>query len=383
MLADGTSRGAWLIVSSALLLAAIGVTGIARGDHLSQAGVFQHKQLVWIALSLPGLYLATRFPYGWLKRWAIPLFVSSLVALVVVFAFPPRWGARRWIPLGFAYWQPSETAKLTYVLSMSWYLSYRENYKRLGGLVVPLLLTLLPMGLILKEPDLGTALLFLPTLFAMLYAAGARPAHLGYVVLMGLVLSPVLWHGMSAEQQSRITAVFQQSDGGAAPHGDGFHLHQSKQVLALGGMWGSEVSGTRVDDPLAYYLPACRTDFVLCMVGERWGFFGVWSVLLLYAVLFGAGLRQAATTRDPFGRLLVVGVVTQLAAQTIINIGMTVGLLPITGITLPLVSYGGSSLIVTFVALGLVLNVGLRPGYDISRGQPLSRDIPLPARRAA
>jgi cell division protein FtsW (lipid II flippase) len=223
-----------------------------------------------------------------------------------------------------------------------------------------------PVALILKEPDLGTSLLFLPVLFAMLFAAGARLRHLTLIACLGVAVLPAFWLAMSAEQQSRITAVFLQRDGGPTPTGDGYHLHQSKQVMALGGTLGSQWNGMMVDDPLAYHLPACRTDFVLCMVGERWGLLGTLAVLTLYAVLFGRGFLVAARTREPFGRLLAVGIVSLLATQTVINAGMTVGLLPITGITLPLLSYGGSSLLFTSLALGLLVNVALRPGYEIT-----------------
>jgi cell division protein FtsW (lipid II flippase) len=228
---------------------------------------------------------------------------------------------------------------------------------------VPFGITLLPLGLILKEPDLGTSLLFLPVLFAMLVAAGARLWHLGLVAALGVAILPVFWQAISAEQRSRITAVFQQRDGQAPTVGkaDGFHLHQSKQVLALGGVWGSQVEGTRVDDPAAYYLPACRTDFVICMVGERLGLPGTLGVLTLYSLLFLRGLWIAAGARNGFARLLAVGVVALLAAQTIINTGLTVGLLPVTGITLPLMSYGGSSLLFTGFALGLLVNVSRQP----------------------
>jgi rod shape determining protein RodA len=129
---------------------------------------------------------------------------------------------------------------------------------------------------------------------------------------------------------------------------------------------GSQFNGATIDDPQAYHLPASRTDFVYCLVGERFGLIGSCTTLLLYLALFAAGLRIAAGSREPFGRLLAVGVITLIATQTIINTGMTVGLMPVTGITLPLISHGGSSLITTAVALGLLLNVGLRPGYEVA-----------------
>lgn len=364
---DAASRFPWALVIAAAGLVALGLVGIERGDTLSQAGVFHDKQMVWVGLACPVVIVAAWWPYRGLRHWGYVVLGLSLVALVAVFLFPARWGSRRWIPLGPAYFQPSEMAKLGVILALARYLMYRENYRSWAGLIVPFLIALVPMALILKEPDLGTALLFVPVLFAMLFAAGARPVHLLAVVLMGVTASPVLWLGMSSEQQSRITAVFQQRDGGPTPRGDGFHLHQSKQVLALGGPWGSTLVGQTTDDRGAYYLPACRTDFVLCMIGERLGVAGTLGVLALATLLFGCGLVIAARTREPFGRLVATGIVALLAAQTIINAGMTVGLMPITGITLPLVSYGGSSLLFTAMAIGLLVNISLRPGYELGR----------------
>jgi cell division protein FtsW (lipid II flippase) len=357
----------WSLASCALALMVIGLTGIERGDELAHAGAFFHKQMIWIMLAVPALFLATFVPYRSLRHSSYLWLAVSLGLLGIVYVFPAKWGSRRWVPLGPMNFQPSELAKLACILALGRYLMYRENYRRLSGLFVPFLLALIPMGLILKEPDLGTSLLFLPVLAAMLLAAGAKLTHLAFVGLLGAIVSPLFWLGMSAEQKSRVTAVFLQRDGGPAPPGDGYHLHQSKQVIALGGAVGSQFAGTQVDDPLAYHLPACRTDFVFCMVGERWGLSGTLTVLALYLVLFGRGLLAAAATREPFGRLVGVGIVTLLATQTIINVGMTVGLVPITGITLPLLSYGGSSLLFTCLALGLLMNIAMRPGYEIGR----------------
>ncbi|MBS0261322.1 MAG: rod shape-determining protein RodA [Planctomycetes bacterium] len=362
-------RCPWTVAGCTLALMLVGLTGIHRGDELAHAGEFFSKQVVWIILGVPALILAMVVPYRSLRHSSYLWLALSVFLLVIVYFFPAKWGSRRWVPLGIMNFQPSELAKLACILALARYLMYRENYRHLTGLVVPFLIALVPMGLILKEPDLGTSLLFLPVLFAMLFAAGARLTHLAMIGVLGLLVSPVFWMGMSAEQKSRVTAVFLQRDGGPAPPGDGYHLHQSKQVLALGGTVGSEFAGTTVEDPLAYHLPACRTDFVFCMVGERWGLAGTLTVLVLYLVLYGRGLWIAAATREPFGRLVGVGIVALLATQTVINIGMTVGLIPITGITLPLLSYGGSSLLFTCLALGLLMNIAIRPGYEI-RGEP-------------
>jgi rod shape-determining protein RodA len=363
---ESLRRIPWTIVLCALGLMFIGLSGITRGDELMGRSDLFSRQLVWIVLSLPVMIAVTLVPYRSIRWISYPLFVFSLGLLVLVYFLPLKSGVHRWIPLGFMDFQPSELAKLTFMLALAHYLVYRKNYRRLTGLLVPFLLTLIPVGLILREPDLGTSLVFLPVLFAMLFAAGARTRHLAVICLLGVVTLPVLWLGMSSEQKSRVVSLIVQTDGGPVPKGDGYHLHQSKQVLALGGVWGSDWVGTAFDDPMLYHLPASRTDFIFCLVGERWGLVGTCLTLLLYAILFARGLMIAAATKEPFGRLLAVGIVALLATQTVINTGMTVGLMPITGMTLPLLSYGGSSLLMTCLALGLLINVGMRPGYEMT-----------------
>lgn len=360
----------WLIALCIAALIGLGLTGIARGDELAGSSQFYAKQLIWVGLAGCVLLVVNLFNYRTLARFSLPLFGTAVVLLCVVFLFRPINGARRWIPLGFMSFQPSEVTKLAYIIALASYLRFRENYRRMSGLAAPFAMTLLPMALIYKEPNLGTCLLFLPVLFAMLFTAGARPRHLVAVILLGSCLTPVLWLGMSREQRSRVSAMVLQRDGaGHDVHDDGDHLHRAKRVIALGQTWGSEIGEPLVDDPAAYYVPEARTDFVFCMIAERWGFVGCCVTLCLYAALYGQGLLIAAATRDPFGRLLAVGIVTLFATQTIINTAMTVGLMPITGITLPLLSYGGSSLATTCLALGLLMNIGLHQGYEM-RGQP-------------
>ncbi len=356
----------WTVVICSLILIVAGLIGIARGDELSRRDDHFSRQLVWTLLATAVMIVATWVPYRRLKVLSYPLFGGSLVLLVIVYFIPDRNGAHRWIPLGPLNLQPSELAKLGYISALAHYLMYRRNYRRLTGLLPPFLLTMIPVGLILREPDLGTSLLFLPVLFAMLFAAGARPRHLTLIVLLGVATSPLLWMGMSAEQKSRVVTLFVQRDGGATPQGNGYHLHQSKRVLALGGTWGSKLTAISLEDRLAYHLPAAQTDFVFCLIGERWGLFGCVMILCVYTVLFARGLWIAGATREPFGRLLAVGIVALLASQMTINTGMTVGLMPITGMTLPLISYGGSSLVATCLALGLLMNIGMRPGYEIT-----------------
>jgi cell division protein FtsW (lipid II flippase) len=359
----------WLLPALALALIAIGLSAMVRGDELAGAGTFALRQGVWSVIALVAMLAATVVSYRRLRAWSYPLYAVCIVLLVAVYFFPAKNYSHRWIPLGVADFQPSELAKLAYILTLAKYLMHGQNYRRLTGLLLPFVITTIPVVMILREPDLGTSLLFFPVLYAMLFAAGARLRHLIPVGLLGMAMLPVLWSVMSAEQRSRVTAVFTQQDGGAVPTGDGYHLHQSKQMLALGGTWGSELAGMPVSDIAAYRLPASRTDFIYCLVGERWGTWGGILVLLLQAALLGVCLMVAGSTQEPFGRLTCVGIAALIATQIVINTGMTVGLMPITGLTLPLLSYGGSSLLTTCVSLGLVMNVGLRPDFEV-RGEP-------------
>jgi rod shape determining protein RodA len=359
----------WLVPTFAAALIAVGLSAMSRGDELAGAGAFALRQGVWSALAMTAMLAGTVVSYRRLRNWSYPLYAVCLVLLAAVYFFPAKNYSHRWIPLGVADFQPSELAKLAYILTLAKYLMHGRNYRRLTGLLVPFVLTAIPVVMILREPDLGTSLLFFPVLYAMLFAAGARLRHLVPVALLGVAMLPVLWSIMSAEQRSRVTAVFTQQDGGDAPTGDGYHLHQSKQMLALGGPWGSELAGMPVSDITAYRLPASRTDFIYCLVGERWGTWGGIGVLLLQSGLLGVCLIIAGSTQEPFGRLICVGVAALNATQIIINTGMTIGLMPITGLTLPLLSYGGSSLLTTCVALGLVMNVGLRHDFEV-RGEP-------------
>lgn len=359
----------FLLATLTALLAIAGLFGIARGDELVGSGDYAPRQALWLIISGLAAGLAYAVPYRRLKEIGYPFYVAVVLALVAVFFFPPRNGSRRWIPAGPILVQPSELAKLAYILALSHYLMYSENHRRLGGLVVPFVMTCIPVLLILREPDLGTALLFFPVLFSMLYAAGARHRHFLLTACAGVAFLPVLWTVMNAEQKSRVIAVFTQSDQGTIDMGDGYHLHQSKQMLALGRTWGSDVQGEAVDDPQAYRLPAARTDFIYCLIGEKWGVLGTVGILCGFGLFIGTGLQVAARTRDPFGRLVATGIVTILGTQVVINTAMTVGLAPITGLTLPLMSYGGSSLVATMFGIGILLNIARSPGYDVG-GQP-------------
>ena len=348
------------------LILAMGWVGIARCDELAGGGPYLRLQMVWSVLALAAMLAVTLPSYRLLCRFSYGIFAIALALLVLVYLFPAVNGARRWIRVGPFGLQPSEFAKIAYVMALARYLMYRDNYRRLTGLWLPLALTFLPVGLILREPDLGTSLVFLPVFFVMLFAAGARRWHLAILVLAGVLCLPVVWAGMSLDQQSRVTALFEQSGPGEPITPRNYQLRQAKQVMALGGWRGSLIAGQAVEDSAAYRLPEARSDFIFCILAERLGLVGIALLLVLYGLLVWRGLAIAVATREPFGRLTAVGLTFLIAVQVLINTGMNVGLLPITGISLPLVSYGGSGLLSEGILLGLLMNIGLRPGFDVT-----------------
>lgn len=356
-------RVSWTTVLSALLLAALGVMAVSSASS-DRGG----RQLtVWLPLGLAVMCAAMAVSYQKIGRQANVLFVLGVLVLVAMLTIiPPHraTGTRRWIVLGTSPTapriQPSELMKLAYILALAKYLMFRKNYRRLRGLFAPFLLTLLPVVLILKQPDLGTALLFFPVFFAMLFAAGARKKHLLMIVLMMVACLPPLWmFGLQDYQKTRIEVLFQQHRTDTAwVRNEGLQLTQSKITLGSGRLLGRGWrNGPQTQN---HMLPEDHTDFILAVIGEEWGFLGCLAVLAAFLLMCFLGLNVALSTNEPFGRLIAVGIVALLAAQMLINVGMTIGLMPITGMTLPFVSYGGSSLVANFIALGLLLNVGKR-----------------------
>ncbi|HET6882785.1 MAG TPA: FtsW/RodA/SpoVE family cell cycle protein [Pirellulales bacterium] len=360
----------WSIVAASCALVLLGLLGIARSEELAGADARHCRlQLAWSIVAASAAMLVIGPDYRRWVRCSYGLFAAVLALLVAVYFLPTVHGTHRWIRLGTISVQPSEFAKVAYVLALARWLMYREAGEGFRGLLVPLGLTLLPLVLVLREPDLGTAMVFLPVLFVMLFAAGVRVNQLAALSLCGALCLPVLWTQMSREQRSRVTALFAQNLPRESPTDDGYHLHQAKQLLALGGIWGSLWAGEASDDPAAYRLPEDHTDFIFIVLCERLGWSGAAAVLGLMVVICWRGLVVAERTREPFGRLAAVGVVALFAVQALINTAMTVGILPVTGLSLPLVSYGGSGLVAHAVALGILCNVALHPGYEVA-GEP-------------
>ena len=355
----------WSLLIAAAILLLFGWLGICRYESLHRTSFFFLKrQLAWSALAI-GVALILGFgPWNRssnrLRAWAYPIYGLSLVLLVAVFFFPSVNGAHRWIRVGPIGFQPSELAKPVVVLALARYLTQVET-RRWRDLLGTLALIGPPMLLVIAEPDLGTALVFAPVLLAMLFFGGVKKRQLVTLVLIAFTTAPVLWTGMSREQRSRVTALFEEISPDRRPSDDAYHLYQARRTFAFGGVWGSWLGGNAVDDLDAFPLPEGQGDFILCSVAERFGLMGIGIVFAAYAVFVHAGLRIAAASEDPFARLSAAGLVTIVAVQVVVNAGMLAGLLPVTGLPLPLMSYGGSSLIVQGLSIGLLVRFARRP----------------------
>ena len=391
-----TKVGTAIILSAALLLV-LGLASIYVTDTHYASGhdgpANAARQLLYVLAAILSAALVIRLGYYNLLRHAYVIFLVATLALVPLFVArltdstcggltPPRNGAYRWIQLPGFQVQPSEFVKIAFIMALAWYLRYRKNYRRLTGLMVPFLISSIPLTLILLEPDLGTVVLMAPVLFLMLFMAGARWRHLTLIALMGVAALPFAWGQIKGYQRARVTAVMLQSeqlrrDVIADPEqfkwlatrrqalewaaSSGYQLVHSKNAIGSGGVlgqgWGRGVYVTST------LLPDRHNDFIFALIAHQWGFAGALLAILCYAVIVVAGARIASATTEPAGRLLAIGLVSLLALQAMVNIGMSLGLMPITGMTLPFVSHGGSSLLSGAVALALLVSVSQHRPY--------------------
>jgi rod shape determining protein RodA len=357
------------IVACVLLLAGAGLLSLwtqapvtdLGGSSVTKSIFLKQATFLGVGLAVMGLVAVPH--YQQYRRGSWFLWIACIIALAFLLA-KGRYinGARHWFSLGPFTVQPAEFCKIAYVLTLSRVLMHSRNIQAWRGLALPLLLTAVPMALIVVQPDLGTTLLFIPALFAMLFTAGARKVHLAAMVLVMVAVAVPGWKwGMKDYQKNRILSfMFPEK---VAPEIN-YQREQSVKACSAGRLWGRGLGEGGQSVP--FYVPERHTDFVYSIIAEEMGFFGSTFVLLLLGVYFSKSLWIAYQSREPFGRLMVVGLTVLFATQTFINIGMTIGVAPITGVTLPFVSYGGSSMLTCAISAGLILNVSARwqPGFS-------------------
>jgi rod shape determining protein RodA len=354
----------WPLVGLLLAIGAVGYAMLysaAGGDH----GPWAWRHGVRLTLAFPVmLALATIEPRWWF-RLAYPCYAVVLAMLVAVDVLGEiNKGAQRWLDLGFMQLQPSELMKVALVLALARYFhaAYLDDLRRLWTLVPAVLLILAPCGLVLVQPDLGTAVTLLVSGTALLFMAGVPLWLFVAVGLVGAGAVPVLWANLHDYQRQR---VFTFLDPEADPLGSGYHIIQSKIALGSGGLWGQGyLQGSQAQ---LSFLPEKHTDFAFTMLAEELGFVGAVAVLALFLLVILFGLLAALRAPSQFGRLLAVGVVLNLFIYVAINVSMVTGLIPVVGVPLPLISYGGTAMLTLVVSLGLLLSVDLHRHAAIPR----------------
>jgi cell division protein FtsW len=314
------------------------------------------RQLVWLAVALPAACVAYRIEYRRLRgvaTAAIVLAFGALVAVLVPHVGEVSGGSRRWLGAGAFSFEPSEFAKLGLVVFLAAKLStHGERVCSLARGVVPCLLVTCALAVpVLLQPDMGTASLLIFTAFGMLFCAGARLEHLG---LCALAMLPVvaLAIGSSAYKRARILAFL---DPWKDPQNTGFHIVQSLLALGSGGLWGLGLGASRQK---FFYLPEQYTDFIFAILGEELGLLGACGVIALFVVFAFRAVRIALAAPDRFGMLLALGCTLLIVIQAFVNIGVVTSSWPVTGVPLPFVSFGGTSLVVSLIAVALIINVG-------------------------
>lgn len=350
----------WMIVAIIGILA-IGVvmvysaSAVAAFHDYGDSYYYVKRQLLFAVLGVCAMFVTMNVEYTTWRKYAFPA-VLLCFGLLVVVLIPGlgvvRGGARSWLGIGSFGIQPSEFMKLAMVLFLAKLLSERQNQiqRFTTGLMPPLGILGLAFGLIMLQPDLGTGAVMIGASLLVIYVAGARIAHLGGLALVGLVG----FVGLIAAAPYRLQRITAFLDPWQDPLGAGYQSIQSLYAIGPGGLVGLGLGMSRQK---YNYLPEPQTDFIFSILAEELGFIGGTLLLLLFLLLIWRGMRTAITLTDPFGSLLASGIVGIIAVQVLINIGVVIGMMPVTGITLPLVSYGGSSLTLLLTALGILLNL--------------------------
>ncbi|QJW45278.1 rod shape-determining protein RodA [bacterium BFN5] len=318
---------------------------------------YVQRQGIFALINFILIFVMLHFDYKSLSRYANLLyFVNLIMLLAVMFVGQSALGAQRWIQLGPISLQPSEFSKLIMIVSLANLLDKRTGKLNTLKEVIPIFLYVgVPFLLVMKQPDLGTALVFLAILFGMIYVAGISSRLLMMIVGSGLAFMPIFWHFLKDYQKMRLTVFI---DPNVDPLGSGYHIIQSKIAIGSGMLFGKGLFGGTQSQ--LNFLPENHTDFIFAVIGEELGFIGAALILILYFIMLYRGIKIAGLARDNFGTLLATGITSMLTFHVLVNVGMTAGIMPVTGIPLPLMSYGVSALTTNLASIGILLNIYMR-----------------------
>lgn len=354
----------WITLAVVILISLIGIMTIYSATRPLAAGehpAFYIKQTSWLVLGLIALFLIFSFDYVWLSRFSLFFYIMGIILLIAVFIIGRTgMGAQRWLSLGPVSFQPSEFFKLIYIIMLAQYLSLMKSPMDTASLLRTFFfITLFPFILLVKQPDLGTALIILAIFISLVIARGLSKKIAVLFVIIGLISLPFLgnifWGGLKDYQKSRLVAFIEPE---VDPTGIGYHLNQSKITVGSGKFFGKGyLHGTQ--GPFRF-LPEKHTDFIFAVFAEEWGFFGSSILLFLYLFIILRGLDTARKAKDDFGRLLALGITFMFLIYFSINVGMTLGLMPVVGIPLPFMSYGGTALLSNLISVGILINIRTR-----------------------
>lgn len=353
------------ILITAFFIVSLGILSIYSSTYQKTGAFWQliyRRQILWAIFGLFLFLLMSNFNYRrlWDMAYFLYLFVIFLLFLVFILGIV-RLGAQRWLRFSWFNFQPSEAAKIIIVIFFARYFSSKSTgsvslfINKVGiwqGLILPFIFVIIPAGLIIEQPDLGSGIMLFFIFIAMLYLGNIRLKYIGILLAVFISLLPLGWFFLRGYQKDRLLVFLNPN---IDPLGAGYTIIQSKIAIGSGGFFGKGwLSGTQSQ---LHFLPESHTDFIFATFAEEWGFLGCGILLLLYYFLIRQGIKIALRTNDHFGRLLAFGISLMLAIQLIINISMNLGFAPVVGIPLPLMSYGGSSIFVTFISLGILVNI--------------------------
>lgn len=341
------------LIFSNLALMIIGMVFIYSASY-HDATHYETRQLFWALIGFAFFMGVPLIGYRTFLSMANLLYAISIVLLLVVLiGGDTHLGAQRWIQVGPMALQPSEIAKMSVIMVLANYLGSHQPWENESRIILTAVgIVLLPLVLIIKQPDLGTSLLLVPITFVLLFLWGLRFRYILFALIPAVLSAPLFWHFLKAYQKKRILVFLNPN---LDPLGAGYTALQSRIAVGSGGLFGKGfLEGTQVQ---LKFVPEHHTDFIFCVIGEEWGFVGALALLIIYGFLFRSVFQIISHTTDFKAKLLGAGIVTVLFAQVFINIGMTIGYMPVTGLTLPLVSYGGSSFLATSIGLGMLLSI--------------------------
>lgn len=342
-----------LIMISLIIISSATHANTPSGDRYW----YVERQGIFAVVNIIIIFIMLNFDYKVLGKMANTLYaINMLMLLAVMFIGQSALGAQRWIQLGPISLQPSEFSKLIMIIALADMLDRKKGQLNSFQDIIPIFLYVgIPFLLVLKQPDLGTSLVFMAILFGMIFIAGIRTKLLMIIFGAGITFMPIFWHFLKDYQKQRLTVFI---DPNVDPLGSGYHIIQSKIAIGSGMLFGKGLFGGTQSQ--LNFLPENHTDFIFAVIGEELGFVGAALILLLYFIVLYRGIKIAGSARDNFGMLLATGITSMLAFHVLVNVGMTAGIMPVTGIPLPLMSYGVSALTTNMVSIGILLNIYMR-----------------------